>query len=308
MANWQEIQITADINLAESLSDFLINLTGRGISLEDIPRSLKGTALQTQRIKAYLPSNSHYEAEMSSLFNFIKKLEEIFPDSSPVCVTSETIAEQDWAQTWKTFFKPMRLTKRIVIKPSWEDFTGKGEDVVLEIDPGLAFGTGSHPTTYLCLQALEDMILNRQFRSKFPRVKVLDVGTGTGILGMAAARLGAHPVKAIDVDREAVQVATENVKKNTLEDKLEVSNQALAEVTGKFPLILANILYQELIDICPLLFERVEQDGILILSGILSEQVDSLLDIYRKQGFKTLSISQREGWACPVLTRRNRSL
>ncbi len=303
---WQEIIITADADLAEALSDFLIDLTGRGICLEDRPAFSIRTAPATQCIKAYLPLDESYESKMASLSNYIGGLKKIFPDSSPVSITSEIITGEDWAHAWKSFFKPMRLTERIVVRPSWEDFVSGPGDIVLEIDPGMAFGTGLHASTHLSLRALEGTILSGTFRDKFPQIKVLDVGTGTGILGMAAAKLGAYRALGIDIDPEAVKIASENVRKNALGDKMVVISQNLTEITGKFSIILANITYLELVRLCPLLFARLEEEGVLILSGILAEQIQDLLDVYQRHGSNLLSTSREGEWVCTVLTRISR--
>lgn len=303
---WQEIIITSDAALAEALSDFLIDLTGRGICLEDLPASSNRTAPAAQHIKAYLPLDESYESKMASLDNYIESLKNIFPDSGPASVTSETIMGEDWAHAWKSFFRPMRLTERIVVRPSWEDFTAKKEDIVLEIDPGMAFGTGSHASTHLSLRALEDIILTGAFRKKFPQISVLDVGTGTGILGMAAAKLGAYRVLGIDIDPEAIKTASENVQKNALGDKMAVISRDLTEITENFSIILANITYLDLVRLCPLLFARLEEEGVLILSGILADQIQDLSNVYKGHGFSVLSTSREGEWVCAVLTKVNR--
>ncbi|MDD5153587.1 MAG: 50S ribosomal protein L11 methyltransferase [Desulfovibrionales bacterium] len=299
---WQEIIIISDADLTEALSDFLIDLTGRGICLEDLPASSSRTAPAAQRIKAYLPLDESYESKMASLNNYIESLKKIFLDSGPVSITSEIITGEDWAHAWKSFFKPMRLTERIVVKPSWEDFTAKKEDIVLEIDPGMAFGTGSHASTHLSLRALEGIILSSAFRKKFSKIKALDVGTGTGILGMAAAKLGAHRVLGVDIDPEAIKAASENVQKNALGDKMAVISRDLTEITEKFSIILANITYLELVRLCPLLFARLEEEGVLILSGILADQIWDLSNVYQRHGFSVLSTSREGEWVCAVLT------
>jgi len=303
---WQEIIIISDADLTEALSDFLIDLTERGICLEDLPASSSRTAPAAQRIKAYLPLDESYESKIASLNNYIESLKKIFPDSGPVSITSEIITGEDWAHAWKSFFKPMRLTERIVVKPSWEDFTAKKEDIVLEIDPGMAFGTGSHASTHLSLRALEVIILSDAFRKKFSKIKALDVGTGTGILGMAAAKLGAHRVLGIDIDPEAIKAASENIQKNALGDKMVVISRDLTEITEKFSIILANITYLELVRLCPLLFARLEKEGVLILSGILAGQIRDLFNVYQRHGFSVLSTSREGEWVCAVLTKVNR--
>ncbi|MEW5949397.1 MAG: 50S ribosomal protein L11 methyltransferase [Thermodesulfobacteriota bacterium] len=303
---WQEIIITSDADLTEALSDFLIDLTGRGICLEDLPASSSRTAPAAQRIKAYLPLDESYESNMASLHNYIESLKKIFPLSDPVSITSEIIKGEDWSHAWKRFFKPIRLTERIVVRPSWEDFTTKKEDIVLEIDPGMAFGTGSHASTHLSLRALEGIILSEAFRKKFPQISVLDVGTGTGILGMAAAKLGADRVLGIDIDPEAIKAASENIRKNALGDKMSVTGQDLTEITEIFSIILANITAFELVRLCPLLFARLKEKGALILSGILAEQIRGLLEVYQQHGFNVLSTSREDEWVCAVLTKVKR--
>jgi len=173
------------------------------------------------------------------------------------------IGENDWAESWKEHFHPIRIGKHFVIKPTWRDYQPAPEDVMIEIDPGLAFGSGLHPTTQLCLELLENMALTDQ--------SVFDVGTGSGILAMAAWKLGARPILAVDNDDVAVRVAQENFTLNgvTAETAVGSANDNMGQT---WQIVIANIIAPVLIEILPDLAAAVSEGGQLILSGMLAEQ------------------------------------
>jgi len=173
------------------------------------------------------------------------------------------IGENDWAESWKEHFHPIRIGKHFVIKPTWRDYQPAAEDVMIEIDPGLAFGSGLHPTTQLCLELLENMPLTDQ--------SVFDVGTGSGILAMAAWKLGARPILAVDNDDVAVRVAQENFTLNgvTAETAVGSANDNMGQT---WQIVIANIIAPVLIEILPDLVAAVTEGGQLILSGMLAEQ------------------------------------
>jgi len=173
------------------------------------------------------------------------------------------IGENDWAESWKEHFHPIRIGKHFVIKPTWRDYQPAAEDVMIEIDPGLAFGSGLHPTTQLCLELLENMPLTDQ--------SVFDVGTGSGILAMAAWKLGARPILAVDNDDVAVRVAQENFTLNgvTAETAVGSANDNMGQT---WQIVIANIIAPVLTEILPDLAAAVSEGGQLILSGMLAEQ------------------------------------
>ncbi|MFH1148533.1 MAG: 50S ribosomal protein L11 methyltransferase [Pseudomonadota bacterium] len=293
---WHEISIECEEDLAEVISDYLVEITGRGIVLEDLESD--GSRLPMQRVKAYLPFAEASADKMTALTGF---LEGRIKGSGSVAF--HFVQDEDWAHNWKAFFKPLRLTQRIVVKPSWEEFIPGEGDIVLDIDPGMAFGTGQHPSTHLCIGTLEDLLSGKEFRSLNPEIRVLDVGTGTGILGMAAAGLGADYVLGIDVDPEAVESASKNVYRTGLGNRMVVNDVNLADISEEFTIVLANIVYRDLVVLCPLLSKRVKKGGVLILSGILGEEKDDLFGGYEAEGFSLQSVAENGGWACLVMSR-----
>jgi len=171
------------------------------------------------------------------------------------------VKEEDWANEWKKYFKPVRVGKNIMIKPTWEAAVLQEGDLVIEIDPGMAFGTGTHPTTVLCLEALEKYVQPEQL--------VYDIGTGSGILAVAAAKLGAE-VQAGDIDSLAVRIAKENISLNKVEDRVKVEAGDLGEVfIDQADIVIANIIADVIIELLPQLPSLLKPGGLFIASGII---------------------------------------
>jgi len=199
------------------------------------------------------------------------------------------LAAADWAEVWKRHYHTLRIGERIVIAPSWEEPEVQPGDVVIKLDPGMAFGTGTHPSTQLALRLLERYIR--------PGIEMLDVGTGSGILAIAAVKLGAARVLATDIDPEAVHTAQDNINLNGVSDAISVQVGSVAE-TGQFPLVLANILADVLAEL--LLHEdlaaRVADDGILILSGIIKQRRDVVDLALRAAGLMVVDVVEDGDW------------
>jgi ribosomal protein L11 methyltransferase len=250
--------------------------------------------------KGILPVYAH-TWQKSALCTYLAEVGPSFPGFTFKEPKVVLIKEEDWSTSWKVHFKPARIGKRLIIKPTWEDFIATGEDIILELDPGMAFGTGTHPTTRLCLEVLEKIYFHEgiftQIFKETP-VAALDVGTGSGILSIAAAKLGAVKVTAIDTDPEAVSVARENILLNEEGKSVQVSNTPLALIAGSFDLVVANILAEVLVTLAPELAKRVKQPGVLILSGILTEKEQIVLDCYAVLGFKLMEIVREGEWSC----------
>jgi ribosomal protein L11 methyltransferase len=184
----------------------------------------------------------------------------------------EHVVGDAWREGWREFFKPSRVGQRLVVRPPWEEFDAKAGDVVLTLDPGLAFGTGTHETTRLVLAQIDARVL--------PGQRVLDVGCGSGILAIAAAMLGARELIAIDVDDDSVNATNENAQKNGVAEHIQASRLPVAHVTERFPLVLANIEARVLIPMAPDLIARVAEGGTLVLSGVLRDQADQVRAAY----------------------------
>ena len=198
---------------------------------------------------------------------------------------AETLADQNWVQLTQSQFEPIRVSERLWIVPSWHEAPDP-EALVLVLDPGMAFGTGSHPTTRLCLEWLE--------RTVTPGATILDYGCGSGILAIAAAKLGAAGVLGVDIDAQAVTAARGNAERNGIAARFEDSAQ---EIRGQSDIVVANILSNPLKALAPAICAHVRPGGALALSGILSEQADELIAIYAP--FLQLEIADtRDGWVC----------
>ncbi len=225
----------------------------------------------------------------------LSELAAIHPELGDTPLNYREIADHDWESDWQQHFPPFKVGDRLVIHPSWVNWPAKDNEVSLTLDPGQAFGTGTHATTGLCLEALAE-----HFASSCPPQRVLDVGTGSGILAMASAALGAQAVIGCDIDSEACRVASENVAQNRLTQKVTITNRLLDKIPGQYDLVLANILSAENIRLARLLVERLAPQGRLVLSGILIEQEQQVVDAFAAFFPTYLNTSHRDEWTCVV--------
>lgn len=198
--------------------------------------------------------------------------------------------EEDWAESWKAFFWPEKIGDRVVVKPTWRDYTPGPEEIIIELDPGMAFGTGTHPTTRLCVGLLETFVRDGD--------SFLDVGTGSGILMVAAYKLGASKVRGIDIDPVAVAVSTENLVRNEVPDQArQVAAGDLArDVHDRFDLVVANILSEVILSLLDQVPAVLKPGGIFICSGIIDENASSVLEKMIAMGFDLLAVHHMEGW------------
>jgi ribosomal protein L11 methyltransferase len=198
--------------------------------------------------------------------------------------------EEDWAESWKAFFWPERIGERVVVKPTWRDYTPGPGDVVIELDPGMAFGTGTHPTTRLCVGMLETFVGGGD--------SLLDVGCGSGILMAAAHSLGASKVWGIDIDPVAVEVSTDNLVLNGVpaEDRRVFTGDLARDVHRRFDLVVANILSETILSLLDQIPAVLEPKGIFICSGIIEENAPSVLEKMTAMGFDMLAAHHMDGW------------
>lgn len=252
-------------------------------------------------VKTYLKPGERGETIRKQIEEGLWRLSLLYPIPEPQV---RVIEEEDWATAWKKFYKPLRIGRRVVLKPTWEEFQPRPDDVIIHLDPGMAFGTGMHPTTRLCIIALEELVQ--------PGDQVLDVGTGSGVLSFVAAKLGATSVLGTDIDPLAVRVARENAELNQIDTAtLTLTKGSVpANRAGQYRVLVANILAEILVNLFdghygdPPLAEPVQPDGYLILSGILAEKVEMVTMAAVRHGFTLLETKQEGDWVALVLQRQ----
>jgi ribosomal protein L11 methyltransferase len=203
----------------------------------------------------------------------------------------------------RSFDRPVRVSERIVVKPPHRMYTSKKDDIVINIKSGASFGNGGHPSTYLILRALDGIFSSPNYLKGRSLSRALDVGTGTGILAIAAAKFGIREIIGIDIDRVALFEARDNIKINDLTEQITVSNTPLEDIRSLFSLIMANIGYKTLEALCPLLVERIEEEGILILSGFSLDGCESLLRTYLRDRLTLLHRQTEQNWVCLVFSK-----
>lgn len=281
---WVEILIYADPGLHESISNFLFDLGCTGIASEDS----KGHTL-----KAYVPLQGDLEDIKLRVNTFLHDLREIFPDFKSPRATFNKIKNQDWHQNWRRFFRPDRITPKLLILPAWEAMPPLSDAHIIRLDPGPAFGTGQHPTTRMCLEAMERVPPPRSW-------SMLDVGTGSGILAIYGAKLGAKKIEAIDIDPEAIRWAKRNIELNGLGETIRPSLSPIEKVLGTFSLVTANLIFDEIMALFPQFERVVSPRGCLVLSGVLGAQVEKVRKVLGTYRFTEYAPLYKEEWACMI--------
>jgi ribosomal protein L11 methyltransferase len=291
--SWIELRVEIHPSLAEPASNFLIEQDSPGIRQETV----KGIAgCKRERLIAYYAKDREFQAIRKKIKRYLGSI--CKSHRTDFKLTVRTIREEKWAEAWKENFKPIEVTPRLVIKPPWENWPEKPGQIVIEIDPGMAFGTGTHPSTQMCLQFMEEVI------PSFPGVpSVLDVGTGSGILSIAARKMGVKKITAIDIDPVAIGCARGNARANRAGGGIVFHLGSPEDLQASFDLVVANLLPQELLIVAPTLARLLAHSGKLIISGFLVNQKREMAAAFGKQGFGEKSARQQKGWAAWVLSR-----
>jgi ribosomal protein L11 methyltransferase len=311
---WLEVSVTIDGEAAEAVVE-LFNRHGQGSAVIEVPvdcfehEMADAPSPSTVIVKTYLPVDGAAGAARRRLEEGLWHLQQIYPMPAP---SFRELAEEDWAEAWKQHYHLLPIGQRTVIVPAWEDFESEPGQIVVRLEPGMAFGTGLHPTTRLCLEALEQQLE--------PGYTVLDVGTGSGVLAIAAAKLGARSVLALDADPVAVDVARENVDLNGVADRVTVRHGSLpgGDVVpwrfsgdgrlhlleaGRFDVVLVNILAPVISGMAPALQARLAPRGWLICAGLIENQEHDLVGVLTAQGLRIVERAQEKDWVCLVAQR-----
>ena len=295
---WSEIKVEVPAALGELIAEIFQEEGAGGVIYED-PAILAecpcrddeylGTeAYQTvpvkYGIKAYFPVDDRLGERLNRLKERLNRLLGYEPE---FCLTQ--VREEDWAEAWKAYFKPERIGQ-VVIKPSWEAYLPADGEVVVELDPGMAFGTGTHPTTRLCIMLLQEVASES--------TTMLDIGTGSGILGLVGAKLGIAKVVATDIDPLAVKVAGDNIQRNHLAAEIRVMEGDLLNLGPdlKFSLVVANIITDAILKLIPRLDQALYPGGLFLASGIIAERSPEIKAALAGAGFTLVKILTEEGW------------
>jgi len=303
---WIEIVISTPEELIDSLSNFMIELGTQGVFQEEPDHNSFNDAptyKNKEELKAYLSPGAEAERKISSLMAYMDSLHEIFPDLEKPSFVTHTIIDPDWGEQWKKYFKPLRVSKNIIIKPTWERYQRGGRDIVIDIDPGMAFGTGQHPSTQLCIVAIEELLLKDR---SFETWDVLDVGTGTGILAICSAKLGSERVVAIDIDEKAIEIAAENVAINEVEDRIEILSSDIAGYKGKFNLIVANLTANTLIKMRSHILKMVVPGGYVVASGIIDQNTEAIEEHFATKEVAIHDIKSEKEWFCYTFKKQDK--
>lgn len=300
---WMQIMMNVRHEAVEAVSDMLTGLGSGGVELDD-PRVLNFylssglwdyTDLKEEKdtgttaVKAWLPVDGRLEDRLHAVEKGIFDVASRIGNPIDGDILFAEMDEEDWSESWKQYFHPVRVGEKIVIKPTWEDYDKEDGDIVIEIDPGMAFGTGTHHTTCLCIKALEKYVKEG--------MTVFDAGTGSGILSLAAAFLGTKSILATDLDETAVKVAKENIALNGCDDKITVFCADLLSVAkSKADIIVANIIASVIIELVKDISAKLNDGGVFIASGIIAERADEVLKSAASAGLVLKDREDAGGW------------
>lgn len=310
MKQWVEVKVQITHEAVEAVADIFNSLRAGGVVIDDplllnhlrdsniwelcdIPRQEN---TESVAVTTYFPDDEELTKRLNEVEEKIAEVEKRIGPCRFGVTKFRKLKEEDWANEWKQFFHTTKVGDRLVIKPTWEEYSPSAKEKVIVIDPGMAFGTGTHNTTNMCMKNLEQLVM--------PGATVFDIGCGSGILAIAAALLGAGTCKAVDIDLTAVKVAKENVALNGLSDKISVRQGDLLHGTeGKADVIIANIIADVIIMLLPDIPKKLKDNGVFLASGIIDTRVDEVLQEAAKNGMKIVKIDMQGGWAAITMCR-----
>lgn len=302
MTNYYELKISINPNLEEIVSDiFFTNFDCEGIVLEEETyKDLEMTSTTKGTLRVFLNQDENYENMNFKISNLLEKQKEVLKmrgfDEKELGSWDFSLEEkenQDWSQKWKEKWNVTHITDKITVVPSWIEYSPKPDEIIITLDPGCAFGTGTHQTTQLCMKALEKYMN--------PQDKVADIGTGSGILAILAMKLGASEAYGCDIDDTVIEVCYQNAKVNNVECKFELNTAD--KLNEKYDFICANILHNVLAEIMPDLKKLMKDNAKLALSGILDEKKDVVLDAIKENKLNIIDTITQDQWISFIVTK-----
>lgn len=310
---WSELSIHTTQEAVEPISNILHEAGASGVVIEDLADLMKERSTSLGEIyqldptdypeegvvvKAYLPVNSFLGETVEGIKAGINNLLVYNIDLGRNHITISEVNEEEWATAWKKYYHPVKISEKFTIVPTWEIYEPVSSDeLIIELDPGMAFGTGTHPTTVLCIQALERTVQKDD--------TVIDVGTGSGVLSIAAGLLGAKSIDAYDLDQVAVDSARLNCKINKVQNIVNVSQKNLLDgVEGPVDLIVSNILAEIIVRFIDKAYEVLKQDGTFITSGIIQNKKNEVKDALQNAGFVIEETMVMEDWVAFIAKKK----
>ena len=305
---WIEVRVITKSEALEPISGIFYGLDCKGVAIED-PEDILGreqgpltwdfadiNVLEHKGkfavVKGYFSEEDNIDEIIAYINEKVEEIKALGIDVGEVKVEVEKMYEEDWANNWKKYYKPSKVGEKIVVKPIWEEYEAKDEELVVELDPGMAFGTGEHETTRMCIQALEKYVQKDS--------TVFDVGCGSGILAIAAAKLGAKLAVGVDLDPVAVESAKENVGFNNI-DNIEILHGNLIEVIdGKADIVVANIIAEIICILTEDVSRVIKPNGYFITSGIIHDRVEMVTNKLEECGFEVIKVNKDGEWNCII--------
>lgn len=304
---WTEVQIATTLEAEEAVANLFYEAGAQGVVIESVENlivleddptvnyvdeNLLEMDPNESLIRGYFSEEQDTDESVHKLLTGIRHLPEFGLDPGESELTITEMEENDWENSWKQYYKPTKVGKEIVIVPTWEDYTPEAGEILIQMDPGMAFGTGTHETTQLCVAKLEETVKAGD--------TVLDIGCGTGILSIVAEELGAGKVVAVDFDPVAVKVAGENVVRNGADKVVEIREGNLTEVIRpeeKADVVVANILAEAIIELSATVDQFLKPAGYFISSGIINDRLEAVVDALDDK-YRILGIEQLGEWNC----------
>ncbi|MBQ8818349.1 MAG: 50S ribosomal protein L11 methyltransferase [Clostridia bacterium] len=304
-SEWTQFKVTVPLEQLDDISA-VMSMISNYLQIEDysdidlktcygdlIDESILNADKTVASVSVYLPADSG----VADTLSFIKERLATLNIDGKISVSG--VCEEDWANSWKAYYKPIEIGERIVIVPAWEKYDAPADKLVVRMDPGMAFGTGSHETTRLVIGLLEKYIKEGQ--------RVLDVGCGSGILAICAAKLGAKECKAYDIDPVAVKVARENISDSGLDNvTCDVSDllRGVDKKGGAYNVICANIVADIIIRMTPDVGELMNENSVILASGIICERADDVISCFDQNGFAVVDKAEENGWCALVVKKK----
>lgn len=309
---WIEVKVVTTSEALEPVSGIFYSLDVKGVAIED-PNDI----LQREQgpltwdfadinlfeygdkaavVKGYFSVEDNMKEIEEYIKEKIQDLKGLGIDIGEGKVEVKAVYEEDWANNWKKYYKPTNIGSKIVIRPIWEEYQAKEDEIIIDMDPGMAFGTGTHETTRMCIEALEKYVTNEK--------TVFDIGTGSGILAITAAKLGADEVIGVDLDPVAVDSARQNVELNKVHSNIKILEGNLMEVVdGKADIVVANIIADVIIFLAEDVKKFIKDNGYFIASGIIRERSQDVENKLAECGFKVEEVNTLGEWVCIVAKR-----